>query len=188
MNMKLKEEEECWVEGENKDNMWLELKALFSAVAFIFIAIVMSYIVFWDAFLAFLLIAALFLVLLGDMMIGWKICKYHLKVQLDPAPMGKEPCELHTLGGTVDYILTTKKPHGKREFVYNGYEASVINKGDYPIRFLNGNTGFIAHENHDENINLRDAKYVEKIEEDTKTSNIKKVYYVAKEEDKNVKE
>jgi len=156
--------------------MFCEVKALFDAVAFIFIAIVMMQIIFFDMMLGFLLLMSIGLVFMSDILILHLISKRRLKPQLDPTPRGMEACVLFTLTGDFDVINTVKKPHGKREFVYNKHDASIINRGDYQIRLPNGNTGFIGHELDDQNINLVEVKMAEEIHEEYKTDDLKEVY------------
>jgi len=158
--------------------MYLEIKAIFSLISFIFIGIVLSQILFLDVLLAFLLIASIGLLFMGDMIIGYQITHNHLKPLMDPVPAGKELCILFNIGGMVDFVVTRKRPLGKREFVYYNYEnrvmseSAVINDGSYPIRTINGNTGFIAHESYDMNVDLYEAKALEKCKGD----DIKEIY------------
>ena len=83
----------------------------------------------------------------------------------------------------IDFVVTRKRPLGKREFVYYSNlqrtmsEASVINDGSYPVRTINGNPGFVAHESYDMNVDLYKAKALEKCEGD----DIKEIYYRVKE-------
>lgn len=158
--------------------MWLEVKVLLSVISMIFIGIVLSQILFLNLILGFLLIMSIGLIFMGDLLIGWQITRNHLKPLMDPIPVSKELCVLHTIGGLMDFIVTRKGPMGKREFSYYNREnraiseASVINDGSYPIRTINGNTGFIAHESYDMNVDLREAKALEQCEGD----DIKEIY------------
>ena len=157
--------------------MYLEVKALFSSVAMIFIAIVLMYIMMQDIFLAFLLLAAIFLVLMGDMLIGYKIVTSDAKPLMDPTPKGKELMELQQIDGRVRFMNTTKGAHGKRSFRINGEDASVINDGESPIRMPGGNQAFRAHECFDMNIDPKRAKALQMM----KGGNIKEMYRQAKD-------
>lgn len=160
--------------------MWLEVKAILSVVAFIFIAVVLSQILFLNMLLSMLLFFAIGMVFFGDMLIGYQITKNHLKPLMDPTPANKELCILFTIGGMIDFINTTKGSLGKREFVYHKQEASVINDGKYPIRMINGNHGFVGHESYDKNVNLYKARALEQMSGD----DIKEIYYNAIEKQK----
>jgi len=163
--------------------MYLEMKALFSLIAMVFIGIVISQIILTNILLGFLLIVSIGMIFMGDLIIGHQITRNHLKPLIDPVPAGKELCILFTIGGMVDFVVTRKKPLGKREFIYYNYEnramseASVINDGSYPIRTINGNTGFVAHESYDMNVDLFQAKALEKCKGD----DIKEIYNNIKE-------
>jgi hypothetical protein len=160
--------------------MWLEIKIMFSITAMVFMGIVISQILLFNLMLGFLLFASIMLVAMGDMFIGYKIKHNHLDKIMDPPPTTKELAVLHTITGMIDFIWATKKPHGKREFMYHGEEASYINNGDYPIHMISGTHGCIIHESHDENINLFEAKAAEKIVEEYRTDDIKEVYVKTK--------
>ena len=157
------------------------MKTLLSVIAFVFIGIVLSQVIVLNMILAFLLIMAIGLVFLCDLLIGYQISHNHLKPLMDPIPAGKELAVLHTIGGLMDFVVTNKGPLGKREFTYYNREnrviseASVINDGRYPIRTINGNHGFVAHESYDMNVDLKEAKALEKLEGD----DIKEIYYNA---------
>lgn len=149
-------------------------------IAMIFIAIVLSQIIFLNMLLGFLLFASIALIVLGDMVISYQIKHNHLDKIMDPPPTNKELAILNTITGMIDFIWTTKKPQGKREFMYHGEEASFINNGDYPIHMINGTHGCIIHESHDENLNLFEAKAAEKIVQEYHTDDIKEVYIKTK--------
>lgn len=161
---------------EEEDNMYLEIKAILSSVAMIFIAIVLMYILVYNFFFAFLLLAAIAMVILGDMVIGYKITSSDAIPIIDPTPKGKELMELQQLDGRVKFINTTKGAHGKRSFRINNEDATVINDGHASFRLANGNHGFRAHESFDMNVDPKRAKALEKMEGDT----IKDIYYQAK--------
>ena len=70
--------------------MYLEVKALFSSVAMIFIAMVLAHLIMVDLFLTFLLLVAIVLVLMGDMFFGYKVVISDVKPIMEPTPKGKE--------------------------------------------------------------------------------------------------
>ena len=155
--------------------MYLIVKSLFSVISMFLIAIVCSQILFLNLMLGFLLIVALFLVLIGDILIGYKVTPF--KPLFEPTPKGKELMEIQLLDGKTHFINTTKGPQGKRSFQMNQHDASVINDGKAQFRVTGGNIGFRAHELIDRNVDPYRAKALEKMPGDT----IKELYYLAKQ-------
>lgn len=151
----------------------------------IFTAIVISQLLMIEGglLLSVILFMAIGMYVFGDFVIGYFITKTHAKYYMEKPPANKEVTLLYTLTGLIDFVWTDKRPHGKREFVYNKKEASVINKGDDPIHLLSGATGFTSHENCDENLNMKEVKYAEKIADELGTDDIKEVYTIAKEKE-----
>ena len=163
--------------------MLMEIKAVMTVISMIFIAIVISQIIMVEGglILAVILFMAIGVHVFGDFIMGYFISRTHANRYMERPPSNKEVTLLYTLTGLIDFVWTEKKPHGKREFVYNKKEASVINKGDAPIHLLSGATGFTSHEDCDENLNMKEVKYAEEISEELGTDNIKEVYVTAKE-------
>lgn len=159
--------------------MWLEVKMLMSVIAMIFIGIVTAFNFGISLIFAFLLLLAVGLIVIGDMLIGYQIWRNDLKPQMDYTPPGKETCILITLTKNFRIFNTVKGPEGERRFRFNGRNASVINKGDFQVRLKNGNSAFIAHESHDGNINLFEAKYAEKLNKEFETDSIKDIHAMA---------
>jgi len=153
--------------------LYLEVKALFSSVAMIFIAMVLAHLIMVDLFLTFLLLVAIVLVLMGDMFFGYKVVISDVKPIMEPTPKGKELMELQQIDGRVRFINTTKGAHGKRSFRINGEDASVINDGKAPFRLPSGNHGFRAHELFDMNVDPKRAKALQQMKGD----NIKEIYF-----------
>jgi len=142
--------------------MWLEVKAMFSVIAIIFAAIVLSQIIMLNMLLGFLLIVTIGMIVIGDLFIGHKITSNHLDVLMNPVKADEEICILFTLSGMVDFVKTRKGPLGTRQFVYHKKEATIINDGSYPIRFVGGQRGFVGHENFDRNVDLYKAEALSK--------------------------
>ena len=166
--------------------MWLETKIVFSIIAEVFIGIVISQILFSgiDIMLSLLLFMAIGMIFIGDVLIGSKIKNCHADKIIDPPPAGKEFAVMLTVNNLVDFIWSDKKPHGKREFMYHGTEASYYNKGDAQIHTLNGNYGCLIHEDHDENISPDEVKVAETISDEFDTEDIKDMYHKIKELEK----
>jgi len=161
--------------------MLMEIKAVMTVIAIIFISIVISQVLLFSLLWAVLLFMGIGMYVFGDIVMGYFIMKTHAKYYMEKPPSNKEVTLLYTLTGLIDFVWTDKKPYGKREFVYNKQEASVINKGDDPIHLLSGATGFTSHESCDENINMKEVKYAEEIAKDMGTTDIDDVYTTAKE-------
>lgn len=157
--------------------MWMEAKAMFSAISIIFIAIVLSQILHLNMLLAFLLMVSMGTIVIGDMVIGIKTNDY--KPLYDPTPRGWELMELQLLDGKTVFLNTCKGPHGKRSFRINNEDASVVNDGRGTFTLSNGNRGFRAHENYDGNIDPFRAKALEKISEKVGGEDVKEMYHQA---------
>lgn len=163
--------------------MWLEVKSAFTVVAVIFIGIVLAgTIVIEDVFFTILLIFGIALYVVGDIIIGAKIVNNEVKPQMDRSPYGYETCILIDLTRNVHIFNTKKGPEGKREFVFNGKDATIINKGDYQVRLANGNSAFIGHESSDENLNLAEVEYASLLARKFETSDIRNIFAKVQEE------
>jgi len=159
--------------------MWMEAKAMFTVIAIVFIAVVLSQLLFVNFLLGFLLMASIGVIIIGDILIGIKISDY--KPLYDPTPRGWELMELQLLDGKTVFMNTRKGAHGKRSFRINNEDASVINDGIGTFTLNNGNRGFRAHENYDGSINPFRAKAIEQISKDVGAENVKEMYHHARE-------
>lgn len=155
--------------------MYLLIKSIFSGVSLLMIGYVCSQIIFLNIMLGFVLLMSLFMILFGDILIGYKTTPF--KPLFEPTPNGKELMELQLLDGKTHYINTEKGPHGKRSFVINGHDASVINDGQSQFRVSGGNIGFRAHEMIDRNVDPVRCKALAKMKGD----NLKEIYYLGKQ-------
>ena len=160
--------------------MYLIVKSLLSGIAIIFTMIVLIQILFTNILLGFMLIVSLFLMIMSDVFIMFKITDSDLKPLLEPTPKGKELMELQLLDGRTRFFNTVKGPQGKRSFRINGHDATVINDGKAQFRLPNGNMGFRAHELFDQNVDPFRCKAIEKSKCDT----IKDLYYRYKQNKK----
>lgn len=143
--------------------MWLELKIGIDIIAWILIAVVVSQILFLNVILSFLLLAGFFLTVFSDFLIGWIIKSSKVDILMDSNPSGYETCILCDFSGNVDFVQVKKGPQSKREFTKYGKEASIINRGRYPIRLPNGNFGFIGHEDLDLDVDLDECEALDKL-------------------------
>jgi len=160
--------------------MYREIKVFFSMFAMIFIAIVLSQILFFNFFLSFILIMSIAMIVLGDIIICYRITKTKAHMWMETPPIGKEFGVILSATGLIDPIWADKKPEGKREFIYNTQEASIINNGRYPIHNRAGGHGFLCAEAHDENIDLNEAYASMQYKKVFGTDDIKEIYHKAK--------
>jgi len=153
--------------------MWLEVKATITVVSIFIIAVALAFtgnliiIIF-----AFMGIGTM---IFGDVLIGWKLISTDAINILDPNGPDERTVDLHLKGGGRRIIKGKKSALGKIEFVYVGKEASIMDDGKYPIRFPNGNSGVIAHESYDKNVNMIEVSFIEKAKKDLKVDNIKEM-------------
>ena len=146
--------------------MWMEFKSILTVVGILFIAIVISQLILSNIFLTFFLFFGIFVYVLGDILIGYQISHNHLNILMDPSHPDFEPCVFCDTSGNIDFIKTKKGPLNTREAVKYKKPITIINKGDFQIRFINGNHGFIGHENYSENLNLEEVEALDKCEGD----------------------
>ena len=154
--------------------MYLEVKAVISGMAIILIFFVISQILFLNFLLGFLLIASVGAFIFGDILLGIKIINTNANYWFDPLPQGtQELCILKTLGGLLDLIPVVKGVKGIRYGVLHKKKIAILNEGTDQFHTRNGNLGFIAHENYDKNINLKECKALEKLSGD----DIKEIFH-----------
>lgn len=161
----------------------MEVKALFTLFAIVLTSIVISQIILFNLFLGVILFMAIGIYAFGDIVMGWQITRTHATFVIDKPPPNQVVIPIFTLTGLLDFVWATKKPHGKREFVYHKEEASLIDRGDYPIHMLNGGHGCIGLESCDENLNMFEAKYADDLGKQLGTDNTKEIYAIAKTKD-----
>lgn len=166
--------------------MWIEAKATLTVIGVIMIMLGMFIMLFFipgTELIMLLLFMGVGVIIFGDILILSKTSKWWVKPWFEPCNSSQEIGIVCSIAGGVAAIFTTKRPHGKREFVFHKQEASVINNGDYPLHTPNGNAAFLCHEDHDENINMAEVAYTEELEKTMGTDDIKSVYSIAKKED-----
>jgi hypothetical protein len=153
--------------------MYLEMKGMFIILGLTVISIVIALLMNANFFLAFLLIMGIMFYLLGDVILYAKIVSTQANRWLEPNKPDQEKCLLFDLAHNVTIQRVTKKEEGKREFVRYGKEASIINRGKYPIRFPNGDRGFVGHESYDQDVDLYETEALDKLKGD----DIKEIYH-----------
>jgi hypothetical protein len=165
--------------------MWFEIKVIISGVAILFIVVVLAFCILYGMILfSFLLFIAMALVIFSDIIFGHVYTTSRGKYWVDKPPAHKRLIILHTLDNIIDLDWWDKGPYGKREGIYNQQEASLIDRGNYPVAIPNGARGFIAHEKSEKNINLDEIEYAEILHKEFKTDNVKEMYIIAKDEEK----
>jgi hypothetical protein len=165
--------------------MWYEIKVIISGVAVLFIVVVLALTIYYGMIIwGFLLFVGIALVIFSDVVFGYQYTSSRAKYWVDKPPAHKRLIILHTLDNIIDLDWWDKGPYGKREGVYNQQDASLIDRGNYPVSIPNGARGFIGHEKSEKNINLDEVEYAEILHREFETNNVKEMYIIAKDEEK----
>lgn len=149
--------------------MWLELKYILSGAGFFLLCIVVGLLLTnWGGvkIQVFILFLGFGLILFGDFALLFKIKNSHADYWFEPMEAGFELGIIETLTHMVDLVKAKKGPEGKREWVFNGQEASCVVSGKHIIHNRVGNHGFYCHEGYDQDIDPKDAMGLEKIKGD----------------------
>jgi hypothetical protein len=146
--------------------MWLEIKAVMTSMACIFLLLG----VLLPAFI--LVFFAIGLYIFGDILIGYQITANELKPQMDTTPPGYELTIFQEIGGRIHFINTLKAQLSQRKFRFHRKEAIAFNDGKGMFTLPNGNRGFFSHERYDKNIDPARCKVMERLPGD----NIKEIY------------
>jgi hypothetical protein len=155
--------------------MILEMKGMFTIISLSMMGLVIGLVMNANFLLAFLLIIGLMFSIIGDVFLYVKIINTQANRWMENNKPDQEKCILFDLAHNVTLQRVTKKEEGKREFVRYGKEASVINRGRYPIRFPNGDRGFVGHESYDLDVDLVEAEALDQLPGD----DIKEIYHKA---------
>ena len=164
--------------------MYLEMKGVFDIIGIVFIAIIIGLTIRTDFFIAFILLMGVVFFIIGDLMLFGKLVSTQANRWLEPNRPDQEKCLLFDLSHNVTLQRVDKKEEGKREFVRYGKEASIINRGKYPVRFPNGDRGFVGHESYDLDVDLFEVEALDKIPGD----DIKEIYHNLVDTDKDIKQ
>ena len=165
--------------------MFLEIKAFFTSFAVFLLVVVMIMVVpVINIFIVFLMIISVFIMVFGDIVHGYLTVRAKGHRIIDKPPPGYCTAVIFTLNRMIDFEYAKIGPHGKREFVYNGKESSVIDHGEYPVHLPNGSIGFICHERCMDALDMKKVKYGEYLNKKFGTNNIKEIYSLGKEVDK----
>jgi len=129
----------------------------------------------------FILVGIIF-TLFGIIWINYLVSYNQLTPLINHIRADKELIWVHV---TKDNLLTFKLAktgvYGQTKGMMGSKKADVINKGDFPIRFINGNRGIITYEKMSHNINLDHAVAWKKLFEEQKISTGEEAYQKAKE-------
>lgn len=86
-----------------------------------------------------------------------------------------------TKGGMLSFQIAKKGAYGQTKGIMHGQKADVIDKGDYPIRCINGNPGILVHDMMSHNINPKHAVAWKQLFKKNKVRTGRDAYYKAKE-------
>jgi hypothetical protein len=161
--------------------MFLEVKGMFTIIGMSMISIIIGLCINTNFFVAFILIFGILFFVLGDMILFMKLIQSQANRVLEPNGPDQETCILFDMAHNVTFQKVKKKEEGKREFIRFGKDASIINRGKYPVRMPNGNRAFIGHESYDKDVDLFETEALDKLPGD----DIKEIYdNMMKEESK----
>lgn len=164
--------------------MWLEIKVLITGIGVLFVVVILAQTILYGLFFwSLLLFIAMALIIFSDIVFGHVYTHARAKYWVDKPPPGKRLIILATLENLIDLDWWDKGPYGKREGVINKQEASIIDRGNFPIHIPNGARGFIAHEKSEKNIDFEELEYAEELYNEFKTNNVKVMYVIAKKQD-----
>jgi len=153
--------------------MILEMKGMFIVISMMMSGIVIGLLINTDFLLAFFLIMGMMFSIIGDVFLYVKLVNTQANRWMESNKPDQEKCILFDLAHNVTVQRVTKKEEGKREFVRYGREASIINRGRYPIRFPNGDRGFVGHESYDLDVDLVETEALDQLPGD----DIKEIYH-----------
>lgn len=163
--------------------MWLKVKAVLTGVGCFFImmmGVIPGFLNFDPAryviFTIFLGLMSISTVVFGDILLGWKINSTDAVNLLEPNGLGEVTVDLNLIGGGRRILRGKKRDHGKIEFVFNNLEASVFDDGSNTIRFPNGNSGVVAHETYDKNVNFYKLHFLNEASKDLGADDIKDMH------------
>ena len=157
--------------------MWLEIKAIMTVMAMVFILIGTMCSSGVTVIVLMLVLMGIGFMLFGDIIIGYQITLNELKPQMDRTPGGMELSCFQEIGGDKLHFINTRKfEMGIRKFRWHGKDAAVINDGKGMFTLPNGNRGYFAHESYDKNISMILCKALEDIGKKTNSKDIKEIY------------
>jgi len=165
-----------------KEIMWLEIKAVFTIIG----AFIISLSLFTDeiiiGFMVFFL--GLVVIMMGDIIIGWKIVYSDAVNLIDPVAPGEKIAFVINVGGGVRFLKGKEGLLGKLEFMLKKNKAGIIDDGKAPFRTPNGNPMIMGHVLFDKNINPVKAKYLEEAFEEDNSRDVKELYVALKDKEK----
>ena len=127
-------------------------------------------------FLIFGIIFTLFALIYVNYLISYN----HLQVFINRIKPNEQVWLRFTSDGMFIPQLVKKGPYGQTKGVMYKQKADVIDKGDFPIRLINGNSGLIVYDRISHNINLKHASSWKKLFKKYKISSGMEAYKKAK--------
>lgn len=86
-----------------------------------------------------------------------------------------------TKNNLLTFQVVKKGVYGQTKGIMQGKKADVVDRGDFPIRLINGNTGIIINDMMSHNVNLDHAVAWKKIYKNEKVSSSREAYEKAVE-------
>lgn len=108
-------------------------------------------------FIQILMIFGIIFTLFALLWINYIISYNHLQVFINRIKPNQQVWLRFTSDGMFIPQLVKKGPYGQTKGVMYKQKADVIDKGDFPIRLINGNSGLIVYDRISHNINLKHA-------------------------------
>lgn len=85
-----------------------------------------------------------------------------------------------TKSGMLSFQIAKKGAYGQTKGIMHGQKADVINKGDFPIRCINGNSGILVYDMMSHNVNPKHAVAWKELFKNNKVRTGRDAYYKAK--------
>lgn len=165
--------------------MWLEIKAGITLLASLFVCITIGWATWVTGSIIFLMLGTIGVItyFFGDILLGIKLINTDAINWLDPNGQGEKTVILEEIGGNVRTIKGKKRAFGKIESVLNKKKVSIIDSGRNPLRLPNGNSGILAHEDYDKDLEPVKAELLKQLYQEYKVDNSKDLYYELKKKE-----
>jgi hypothetical protein len=136
--------------------------------------------------MVFITFACIFFVF-GFMFLGYMLTKNKCRPFLDKIESDEIIWHRYTRDGVYNPQIVPKGAYGITKGLMYRTKADIINKGDFPVRCVNGNQGIIVYDMRSTNVNLKHAAAWSKIFKKHKVRSGKEAYLKAVEDGKIIK-
>ena len=119
--------------------------------------------------------------------IGYQIVKNKCRPLIDKIDTDHIVWHRFTKDGVYMPQIVRKGPYGQTKGIMYGAKADIINKGDFPVKCVNGNQGIIVYDMRSTNVNLKHTVAWKKIFNREKVRSGKDAYLKAKREGQTMK-